>query len=102
MHFISSFISVYVWLLKRFDTNENNTCYLYSHYDCGNEVLRAVTLLLRLQVGVMAWSLLLWPQDMQHFSLFYFYLRMYKFIKFGFSWTNHNVGCAELVFAVSR
>ena len=41
------------------NTNENNACYLYSHYDCGNEALRVVTLLLRLQVSVMAWSLLL-------------------------------------------
>ena len=84
-------------IVKSLTTKENNACYLYSYYDCGNEVLRVVTLLLRLQVGVMAWSLLVLSSRHATFFLIY-----YNFMKFDFFWTNHNMGCSVLVFAVSR
>ena len=57
------------------------------------KVLRAVTLLLRLQVGVMAWSLLLLASAT-------FFLVIYENENVPLQkWTNHNVGCCVLVFA---
>ena len=59
------------------------------------KVLTAVTLLLRLQVGVMAWLLLLLSSKYATFFLVIYENENVPLQK----WTNHNVDCCVLVFA---